>query len=78
MDNTPSLQIGFDGHYVVYLWGGRRVTGAFTWNDGLAKAAPLRYAPSASRLCGANRAVNEWVRQHLRFSVPFCFLVTFF
>ena len=20
MDNTPLLQIGFDGHYVVYLW----------------------------------------------------------
>ena len=28
MDNTPSLQIGFDGHYVVCLWGGRRETGA--------------------------------------------------
>jgi hypothetical protein len=32
MDNTPLLQIGFDGHYVVYLWGGHRVTGAFTRN----------------------------------------------
>jgi hypothetical protein len=30
----------------------------------------------AGRLAQPNRAVNEWVRQHLRFSVPVYFFIT--
>jgi hypothetical protein len=43
MDNIFSLQFGFDVHYVVYLWGGRRVTGAFTRN---LTGVPLRFTPA--------------------------------
>ena len=35
-----TLQIGFDGHYVVCLWGGRRATGAFTRNLTFFRFAP--------------------------------------